>query len=122
MPKVESIEDAEPENELVMIFNRLGGHEPFQPYAGHRLDNSKSACGPDLPPFDHMSICECGIIITGRRAVQDESSSLCMEEVIPLPMLKLSGAVCALLCFKIWLRLAKHVLHGQRFIVKLQLP
>lgn len=69
VPKVQSSEDTEPENELVMIFNRLGGQKSFQPYAGHRLDDFKSDCGPGLPPFDHVSICECGIITTGRSGV-----------------------------------------------------
>lgn len=76
--KVESIEDSGPENELLMIFNRPGGQKSFQPYVGHRLDDFKSDCGPDLPPFDHMSICECGIITTGRSVVVlDESSLVC---------------------------------------------
>lgn len=71
--------------ESVMIFNRLEGQKSFQPYTGHRLDDFKSDCGPDLPPFDHVSICECGIITTGRSVVVlDESSSLCIEEIIPL--------------------------------------
>lgn len=29
VPKVESTEDTEPENELVIIFNRLGGQKSF---------------------------------------------------------------------------------------------